>query len=53
MDTVLGIKEEKPALHPQPKKVSSGELGGLVFAAILAVCYEFLSWLQSLRTVRD
>lgn len=53
MDTVSVIKEEKSTLSSHPKNTNSRELGGLLFAAMLAVCYEFLSWLQSLRAVRD
>lgn len=53
MDTGSGMKEKKFTWPSHFKKTNSKELGGFFFAAILAVCYEFLSWLQSLRTVRD
>lgn len=47
METVLRMKgENKPISPSHPKKTR--KLGGF-FAAILAVCYEFLSWLDSLR----
>lgn len=48
MYTAVKTKEKESTFPSQPR-TTARELGGFFFAVILAVCYQFLSWLDSLR----
>lgn len=48
MDTAVKTKEKEPTLPSHPS-TTARELGGFFFAAVLAVGYQFLSWLDSFR----
>jgi hypothetical protein len=52
MLAALRMKEKKPTL-PSHHKKTYRELSGSFFAAIVAVCYEFLSWLASFRAEQN
>lgn len=49
MDTAVRTKEKQSNFPSQPK-TTARELGGFFFALIVAACFEFLSWLNSLRS---
>lgn len=48
MDTAVRT-EENESTFPSRAEKGNRDLGGFFFAVIVALCYEFLSWVASLR----